>query len=254
MKNISRILAGLPLVVSGCGGGGSSDPGIGDNNTLDISDYKGTWSNDQVQTFTTASGNTISFGSSVSLATSNDRLAYMTGDFKAIVVDPDTNTGHYYSAFTYVDTVSIDIDEVNNLLSLAFNNSQREIYGTINVIKDTNYSRTPSLANLAGTWNDNYYTNYGRWTFEINADGSFTASTIGNICEAAGNFALIDNSANEYEVTMEITGCSSTVTGNYTGIAYTETTTVADDTLIMMTTNGSGSGSRFFGFKPQKQP
>ena len=253
MKKISGILAGLPLVLSGCGGGGSGDSG-GNDNTLNISDYKGTWSNDQVQTVTTASGNSVTFGASVSLATSNDRLAYMTGDFKAIIVDPATNVGHYYSAFTYVDTVSINISEVSDNLTLGFNNPEREITGSIQVQRDSNYSRSASLANLAGTWNDNYYTNYGAWTFEINPDGSFTGISMGHSCEASGNFNLIDAAANEYQVTMEITRCASSVSGSYSGIAYTDTTTVADDTLIIMTSNGTRSGSRFMGFKPEKQP
>ena len=255
MKNIAKALAGLPLVLSGCGGGGSgSDPAADTPAVLDISQYKGTWSNDQVQTFTTASGNSISFGSSVSLATSNDRLAYMTGDFKAIVIDPSTNTGHYYSAFTYIDSVNININQNASNLALSFNNSAREIYGTIQVSRDSNYSRTASLAKLAGTWNDHYYTNYGAWTFNINADGSFTGDSMGQSCHAEGDFSVIDTSANEYQVTMVISNCASTVTGTYTGIAYTDTTTIEDDTLIIMTSNGTGSGSRFFGFKPEKQP
>jgi hypothetical protein len=260
MKNISKVLAGLPLVLSGCGGGGSSSTALPQSSSQDIATFKGTWANDSVQTFTTASGNTTSFGRSEGLITSDRKMAYVTGDYKAIFTEPGTSTGHYYSAYTYVDTVDISFSQSGSNLEVSFRNNQREITGTIQLSQSSDYATAVSLGDIAGTWvddaSDNYhYSNNGDWTITFLSDGSFSGSSTTG-CSTTGNFATIDGSSNEFSVSMTVTMCGNSANnpfnGTHTGIAYKTTNEIPQDMLVIMTTNGFDATSRALIIKPTR--
>ncbi|MCW9014984.1 MAG: hypothetical protein OQL06_14525 [Gammaproteobacteria bacterium] len=195
----------------------------------------------------------MTIGPSVGLLTSNNKVSFITGDIKAFTIDPNGLNGHYYLSFTYSTPVSVQLSEQNNTMTVRFINESRNIDAAITLTKNNTYSRTSSLTKLAAIWNDDYYTTFGTWNFNINNDGSFNASSSSSICAITGQFSTINQSVNEYEVTMTVTNCS-TLAGSYTGIAYTADTDVTDDTLVIITTNGATAGARALGFKARRQP
>lgn len=85
------------------------------------------------------------------------------------------------------------------------------------------YERPSSLESIEGAWID-----YDDWSFAwlgltINSDGSFTGVNIYG-CDLTGQFALIDDRFNLYEVQSTFTQIPgpgfSCISGDYTGFAY----------------------------------
>ena len=149
------------------------------------------------------------------------------------------------------------MEQTGNNLAVSFSNPQREIYGTISLTESSDYASNVALADLAGTWVDDnsdnyYYPGNGIWTFTVQNDGGFVASSVGN-CSATGNFSAIDATANEFNVAMTVTLCNnSAFNGSYSGIAYKTENNLAQETIVIMATNGTSSSSRALVIKPSK--
>lgn len=254
MKNITRALAGLPLVLSGCGGGGSSGNPATNPTLVDFTDYKGTWANDSSQTYTTASGTVTSSGQSEGLISSDERIAFVTSDYKAVFHEPGDSVAHYFSALAYVDAVDVSINQSGSTLNVEYHNYSRGINGGFSLSQSSDYSNTVTLADLAGIWttdmsSDFYLTAHGAWSLNVNSDGTFTGSS-GLSCQiTAGNFAAIDNTANEFTVTMTVSNCSN-YNGSHTGIAYMSSNSVPQDELVIITNNGLNGAGRALIIKP----
>ncbi len=255
MKKISSILATLPLITTACGGGGGENERYDENiQSFDLSTSKGTYSNGNIQTVTTSSGKPFIFDKSTALVTSDSKLAILTSDFKAFFLDPDTKTGKYFKAFTYIDTVDFNISKKDNVLTVTFSNPEREINGSLSFNSTSAYSIPSETIDLTGTWTDDnlddyFYPNHETWSFTILADNSFTAINA-NSCEISnGLLSPINTLANEYTVTMDVSNCDK-FNGTHTGVAFVETIDSPNDRIVIITNNGSNLSSRTLGIKP----
>ncbi|MDH4107141.1 MAG: hypothetical protein OEW35_02390 [Gammaproteobacteria bacterium] len=104
------------------------------------------------------------------------------------------------------------------------------------VYDGTFYERAGTLDQLAGSWIS--YDDFGSpsVTFTILADGSFTGqNTLG--CTSSGQFAVIDEGFNLFEVQSTIIGCA--VAGEYIGLAFLADILGPNDALVFAVDNGS---------------
>ena len=99
--------------------------------------------------------------------------------------------------------------------------------------RDT-YDRVSSMAVLSGTWSgtNSFGGSAQTTTLNIDSNGDITGSH--GEFTFSGQFLLIDDSVNEYDVDFEIIGATSySAVGDYLGTATVVDTTVTSDTLVL---------------------
>ncbi len=225
------IISSLILFLTACGGGSDSDNKEESASSVPAGIYEGT---------VTLSG-----------STANTALGLIASNGKVSIIDIDTEeafigtisgtslTGSLYSTTTVPSTAEVTNVSGNNI-SGTYTSSLGS--GTFAFTANTNlYDRGSSLSKLAGTWVDTVFTNgTGTTTWVVQNDGTFTvASTLG--CNATGAFTIFNAAKNEYNLSINITNCSS-LNGSFTGFAVTSDSFNTDDSISLIFSNGSIGG------------
>ena len=224
------ILSSLILFLTACGGG-SSDKEETKISSVPAGIYEGT---------VTLSGSTAN--TALGLIASNGKVSILDLDTEEAFIGTISGTsltGSLYSTTTVPSTAEVTNVSGNNI-SGTYTSSLGN--GTFAFTANTNlYNRGSSLSKLAGTWVDTVFTNgTGTTTWVIQNDGTFTvASTLG--CNATGALTIFNASKNEYNLSINITNCS-TLNGSFTGFAVTSDSFNTDDSISLIFSNGSIGG------------
>jgi len=255
MKKISTVLASLPLITTACGGGGGGSGDstvnyINTSKTIDLSQQKGIWSDSGTQTYTSPSGKQTTFQAPTGIVTSQEKMIILTGSSELYVIEPDTDTAHYFSSFSYSTSITPTASLSNSNFVFAYYNPKRDANGSVSLPIDGHYDSIIDFNIFAGTWNDNYATG-SSWQFILATDGSFTASRSGS-CEATGGLSHIDPAKSELAVSITFNNNCFPLQGTHTGLAWPAE---EDPTGILNVAVYSGldTSSKGIGWKLNKQ-
>lgn len=224
MKKISTLLASLPLITTACGGGGDSAPTTTtqtSNSSVDLTQLKGIWSDTGIQTYTSPSGQVTEFQAPTALVSSEEDMIILTGASELYVIESGANSAHYFSSFAYSTEIIPETTlSSTGKFNLNYYNPKRAANGLVSISPHGHYDSAINLADLAGTWNDEY-SSLTNWSFVIDSDGSFTAGRNGG-CSATGNISNIDATKSELAVVITFLGGCLPLEGTHTGLAWTE--------------------------------
>jgi len=257
MKKISTLLASLPLITTACGGGGGggggSDSNTGDfssdNSTLDLSQYKGIWSDSSAQTYTSPSGNETTYQPSTGIITSQEDLIILTSNSDLYIYKSDTKKAYYFRGFAYLtEMTSSTAKLLNSNFVLNYYNEKRNAGEQVSLPSNAHYN-TP-FGILTGTWDDTYHP-LDDWSFDIRAGGAFTAYE--GPCEGEGTLSPIDASKRELAVSITFNdSCGANLKGTHTGFAWPDEG-AADSILNIAVYSALDISGKGMGWKINKQ-
>lgn len=185
----------------------------------------------------------------IAIITSNDDVSVVNLDTKESFIG--TRVDNSLTGTLYASSAVASTAEITSVSAGAISGTYTSALGGGTFALSTTglYERTSDLSKLSGTWIDSVYTNalgLGGSTWFFNTSGSqFTVST-GSGCNGYGALTLIDETKNEYAMTMTIydAGCVE-YSGEYTGFAILSDTASAatvDSTLTLIFSNGVFGG------------
>lgn len=254
MIKITSLLASLPLITTACGGGGSDSSSTSSTSpaaSVDLSQLKGIWSTTETQSYTNASGKTTTLQAPTALVSSREQMIILTGNSELYVIEPNSNTAHYFLSFAYSTEITPTSSLNSNNFDFEFYNPKRDADGQVSLPSDGHYDSAINLNNLAGSWIDDY-SSTNPWTFVINTDGSFTADRDTGTCEASGNFTNIDITKSELAITITFTGSCLPLEDTHTGLAWTSA--VAPGSILNVAVyNGLDGTAKGRGWRLNKQ-
>ncbi|MCW9047740.1 MAG: hypothetical protein OQK46_06625 [Gammaproteobacteria bacterium] len=255
MRKISSLLASLPLITTACGGGGSDSSTSSfpsDNSTLDLSQYKGIWSDSSVQTYTSPSGNKTTYQPSTGLITSQEDLIILTSNSDLYIVKSDTGKAYYFKSFAYLtEMTSSTAKQLNNYFVLNYYNVKRDAGEQVSLPSSAHYNSPVDFDLLTGVWDDTYHS-FDNWSFDIRTGGIFTATKSG-LCEGEGTLSPIDASKRELAVSITFNNnCGSNLKGTHTGYAWPDEG-APDNTLNIAVYSSLDASGKAIGWKINKQ-
>ncbi len=256
MKKITPLLASIPLITTACGGSsGSGDEHEREQqNSIDLTNFKGIWSDSNVQTYTSASGKQTTFQAPTALISSQEHMIVLNGNYELYVIEPGSHQAHFFSSFGYTTEITAQTSAQNSNFKLNFYNPEREANGELVLPPDGHYDSVSDVSTLGGVsnvWTDTYHPagpGDPRWTFTFGNDGTFTAEKNIASCIATGSMSTIDSSKREFAVTMTFNGNCSPLTGTHTGLAWPSEGT-PDNELNIAVYNGFTITSKAMGWK-----
>jgi len=178
--------------------------------------------------------------------TAQPSVVMITSDYQALYTETDIASAGLGTVSG--DTVSLggqatmsltDISQTDGLTgTYVFGNAA----GSFSLAASDAYNHGSAAATLNGTYDDNTYTSQfvaiGATTWQF-SNGAFSFYSPSTGCSAIGTVTPIDTRFNEYSVNMTIQYCTD-YDGVYNGLAFTDDTNSADDTINMLVQNAAG--------------